>query len=440
MNDINYPSFFKIEEKILFQEIDKNKDGYISKTELLDELKKIDIILSDNITDEIFQKKFNSENNLISEKNFIKYVKYKNRTLKKFFKSFQTKNEPYITSSSFNKKKYFISSEEKSKFLSYLNLDKKDKITYEEFLYNYYNNNYLENIISRFFKKEFIPVSPFIILISGGIAGAVSRTLTAPLDRIKIIMQVSSKKKKILDITKKIYNQENSLAFFKGNGTNIIKIMPETAAKFTIFEKMSQYLSESEKIPNNNINRLISGAIAGICSQTIIYPLEITKTRLALAKKKYYRGIFDCLRKIIKYEGAKSLYKGWLASSLGIIPYASVDLTLFYILKDKFVKKFEKEPGIFYLLSMGAFSGACGQFVAYPFALVRTRLQSQGMINRPVIYNGVFDCIRKTVLNESVFGLYKGLLPNYMKSIPAVSITYAVFEKCKLYFIHNTSF
>lgn len=437
MVDRNYPSFFTIEEKALFQEIDKKKNGYISKKELTTELEKINIKLSDNILKEIFQKKYNSENGLISEKDFIRFTKYKNRTLKKFFQSYENKN--YIYKSSFNKKRYFISEEEKNKFLNYLNLDIKEKISYNEFLHFYHNNNYLENIISRFFKKEFIPVSPFIILISGGIAGAVSRTLTAPLDRVKIIMQVSSKKKKIIDIVKKIYKEENSLAFFKGNGTNIIKIMPETAIKFTIFEKMNIFLVENFN-SSHNINKLISGATAGICSQTFIYPLEITKTRLALAKKKYYRGIFDCLRKIIKYEGFKSLYKGWLASSLGIIPYASVDLTLFYIFKERYIQRYQKEPGIFVLLSMGATSGAFGQFVAYPFALVRTRLQSQGMINRPIIYNGVYDCIKKTITNESFFGLYKGLLPNYMKSIPAVSITYAVFEKCKQFFINNTTF
>lgn len=63
----------------------------------------------------------------------------------------------------------------------------------------------------------------------------------------------------------------------------------------------------------------------------MIYPLEITKTRLALAENKIYAGIFDCMRKIVKFEGFLSLYKGLNASLMGIIPYSSVDLALFHL-------------------------------------------------------------------------------------------------------------
>lgn len=72
----------------------------------------------------------------------------------------------------------------------------------------------------------------------------------------------------------------------------------------------------------------------------MIYPLEITKTRLALAENKVYSGIFDCLRKIVKFEGPFALFKGMSASVAGVLPYSSVDLATFYFMKNFYINKF----------------------------------------------------------------------------------------------------
>ena len=144
--------------------------------------------------------------------------------------------------------------------------------------------------------------------------------------------------------------------------------------------------------------------------------------------------------KINKHEGFFALYRGMGASMMGVIPYSSVDLALFYFMKNFYVKKYTREPNIGNLLLFGAISGMIAQFVAYPFALIRTRLQSQGLPWVPKSFNGIYDCFTKTYQQEGVRGLYKGLLPNYMKSIPAVSLNYMVFEKCKLFLKRNTSF
>ncbi len=52
-------------------------------------------------------------------------------------------------------------------------------------------------------------------------------------------------------------------------------------------------------------------------------------------------------------------------------------------------------------------SSSIAQFAAYPLALVRTRLQAQGIGGRPIKYRGMCDVLRKTVQNEGVRGLYK---------------------------------
>ena len=84
------------------------------------------------------------------------------------------------------------------------------------------------------------------------------------------------------------------------------------------------------------------------------------------------------------------------------------------------------------VLACGAISSLCGQTISYPFQLVRTKLQAQGMPIPESLkgkvqyksYDGVLDCITKIVKNRGVKGLYRGICANYMKAIPAISIKY----------------
>lgn len=44
---------------------------------------------------------------------------------------------------------------------------------------------------------------------------------------------------------------------------------------------------------------------------------------------------------------------------------------------------------------------------------------------------GMVETVRSIVREEGLRGLYRGLLPNFLKVIPAVSIGYVVYEQLK---------
>lgn len=173
----------------------------------------------------------------------------------------------------------------------------------------------------------------------------------------------------------------------------------------------------------------IAGAAAGGISQTCIYPLEVLKTRLALRKTGQYKGILDAAVKIYKREGLISFYRGYVPNLLGIIPYAGIDLAVYETLKKKYLKKHEMtdKPSILVLLACGSTSSTLGQVCSYPLALVRTRLQAQvimaGSPNTSMV--GTF---RRIIATEGITGLYRGITPNFIKVLPAVSISYVVYE------------
>lgn len=145
-------------------------------------------------------------------------------------------------------------------------------------------------------------------------------------------------------------------------------------------------------------------------------------------------------RKMIAQGPLKSSYRGLTMGLLGMFPYSAIDLGTFEFLKARLVKhnarvlgchEDDALPGSFATGCIGAFSGAFGASLVYPINLVRTRLQAQGTVLHPPTYTGAWDVARKTIEKEGYKGLFKGITPNLLKVVPAVSITYMVYENMK---------
>lgn len=291
-------------------------------------------------------------------------------------------------------------------------------------------------------EEEWDTVRPFKLLAAGGVAGAVSRTATAPIDRLKMLLQIHDCQQgmTVKEGFRKMSAEGSVRSFFKGNGTNVVKIAPETAIKLTLNDALKQVVTDNtdEITP---AQRMTAGALAGACAQATIYPFELVRTRLAVCPSGTYRGIADCVRKVLQQEGWTAFYRGIVPSMIGILPYAGVDITIFELLKEQLLDKdtlpeyFQYEgnnPPAHLILAAGMCSSSIAQFAAYPLALTRTRLQAQGIGGRPIKYRGMMDVLRKTVQNEGVRGLYKGSLTNLAKVAPAAGISWLCFEQAKV--------
>ncbi|XP_060245917.1 mitochondrial adenyl nucleotide antiporter SLC25A25 isoform X6 [Meriones unguiculatus] len=303
-------------------------------------------------------------------------------------------------------------------------------------------------------------------LVAGGGAGAVSRTCTAPLDRLKVLMQVHASRSNNMCIIggfTQMIREGGAKSLWRGNGINVLKIAPESAIKFMAYEQMKRLVGSDQETLRIH-ERLVAGSLAGAIAQSSIYPMEVRpprswsgqctwdternglcscflslllkvlKTRMALRKTGQYSGMLDCARRILAKEGVAAFYKGYIPNMLGIIPYAGIDLAVYETLKNTWLQRYavnSADPGVFVLLACGTISSTCGQLASYPLALVRTRMQAQASIEGApeVTMSSLFKQILRT---EGAFGLYRGLAPNFMKVIPAVSISYVVYENLKI--------
>jgi solute carrier family 25 phosphate transporter 23/24/25/41 len=144
--------------------------------------------------------------------------------------------------------------------------------------------------------------------------------------------------------------------------------------------------------------------------------------------------------KMWRSNGISAFYRGLPMGVIGIFPYAAIDMGTFEYLKRRIALHNAKKrgcheddakPGSFLTAVCGGFSGALGASMVYPLNLLRTRLQSQGTVLHPRTYTGIMDVFHQTIKGEGVRGLFKGLTPNLLKVVPAVSITWVVYENCK---------
>lgn len=292
----------------------------------------------------------------------------------------------------------------------------------------------------------------FKFLMAGGMAGAVSRTCTAPFDRVKIFLITRPPEmggtaiqprpgmgglKAIVGAVARIYSEGGVLAFWTGNGLSVLKIFPESAIKFLTYESakraFAQYWDRVEDTRDiSGTSRFLSGGLGGISSQLSIYPIETLKTQMMSSTGGQKRSLVDAARRVWQLGRFRAFYRGLTIGLIGVFPYSAIDMSTFEALKLAYLRSTGRdEPGMLALLAFGSVSGSVGATSVYPLNLVRTRLQASGSSGHPQRYKGPWDVVTRTYQRDGWRGFYRGLFPTLAKVIPSVSISYVVYEHSK---------
>ncbi|EEY17899.1 calcium-binding mitochondrial carrier SAL1 [Verticillium alfalfae VaMs.102] len=293
---------------------------------------------------------------------------------------------------------------------------------------------------------------------------------TAPLDRLKVYLLVNTKSsadtalaalkqgrplvalanagKPFGDAFRDLWQAGGMRSLFAGNGLNVIKIMPESAIKFGSYEAAKRALAKLEGHDDpkriNSYSKFTAGGIAGMVAQFCVYPLDTLKFRLQTSTVQGgLTGnalVIDTAKKMWLAGGFRSAYRGVTMGLIGMFPYSAIDMGTFELLKTSYKKyaaqyqgihEEDAKPGNIVTGIIGATSGAFGATVVYPLNVLRTRLQTQGTAMHPATYTGIWDVAQKTLKNEGMRGMYKGLTPNLLKVAPALSITWVMYENSK---------
>nr|XP_032519146.1 graves disease carrier protein-like [Danaus plexippus plexippus] len=267
-------------------------------------------------------------------------------------------------------------------------------------------------------------------LLAGGVAGMCAKTTVAPLDRIKILLQAQSSHYKhhgVFGGLMAIVKQESLIALYKGNGAQMVRIFPYAATQFTSFEIYKRYLSGLSVPLVQHGDKFVAGAGAGVTAVTLTYPLDTIRARLAfqVTGEHRYNGIVDAATTIFKTEGGiLALYRGFVPTMVGMVPYAGFSFYCFESLKFLCMK---------YLPS--SLCKKCDRNTDKYNDLLWINIRSKLYIIKISFTNSRTGMIKTLTLiyreNGIVKGLYRGMTVNYIRAIPMVATSFSTYELMK---------
>jgi len=266
--------------------------------------------------------------------------------------------------------------------------------------------------------------------VAGGISAAVSKTVVAPLERVKILLQIQDASKFIakdqqykgmVDCFQRVHKEQGVLSFWRGNVVNVVRYFPTQALNFAfkdVYKKMfMEGIDQKTQFWKFFAGNLAAGGAAGATSLSIVYPLDFARTRLGAdvgkaAGDREFKGLADCIKKSYKADGiVRGLYPGFISSVQGIIIYRAI-----YFGAYDTAKTMVDSPTFLTKFAIAQTVAAVSVSIAYPFDTVRRRLMMMSGEGEKM-YKGTTDCWKKIAKNEGMAAFYKGNFTNVIRSV-----------------------
>ncbi|XP_016923128.1 ADP,ATP carrier protein [Drosophila suzukii] len=283
----------------------------------------------------------------------------------------------------------------------------------------------------------------------GGVSAAIAKTAVAPIERVKLILQVQEVSKQIaadqrykgiVDCFVRIPKEQGFSSFWRGNLANVIRYFPTQALNFAFKDVYKSVflggVDKHKQFWRHFAGNLASGGAAGATSLCFVYPLDFARTRLAAdvgkGGSREFNGLIDCLMKVIKSDGPIGLYRGFVVSVQGIIIYRAAYFGFYDTCRD-FLPNPKSTP--FYV------SWAIAQVVttvagiaSYPFDTVRRRMMMQsGLKKSEMIYKNTAHCWMVIAKQEGTGAFFKGALSNIIRGTGG-ALVLAIYDEMKKYF------
>jgi solute carrier family 25 (adenine nucleotide translocator) protein 4/5/6/31 len=273
----------------------------------------------------------------------------------------------------------------------------------------------------------------------GGISAGVLKTVIAPIERVKILLQVQDasrqitaekKYKGIFDCFARVMKEQGFWSLWRGNFVNLIRYFPIQALNFAFRDTFRKYLcpfDPKKEMGKFFLGSLASGGAAGAASLMVVYPLDFSRTRLAAdvgkaASEREFTGLANCIMRIFKADGPLGLYRGFSISVFGIIVYRGIYFGG-YDWGKQYIFKYFKNANPLALFIFAEINTALSGFCSYPIDTIRRRMMMES--GRKVrLYNNTFDCIRKIFKEKGIRAFYKGGLSNIYRGVSGALVLF----------------
>ncbi|XP_052818650.1 mitochondrial thiamine pyrophosphate carrier-like [Mya arenaria] len=298
---------------------------------------------------------------------------------------------------------------------------------------------------------------------AGAVSNIVARAVVQPFDVLKIRFQLqvepisssssSSKYRSILQAIRCIVREEGPRALWKGHVPAQILSVGFGVVEFTCFEYITKILwyglPESFQTRYKPLAHALGGSLSSTLATVVIQPVDIIRTRIiAQGEPKVYRSMYHAASSIIRTEGFRGFYKGLAPACLGVAPQMGLQFGFYSLLQNVWNSAFDLSqrpyPGAVESFICGSGSGFLSKLLMYPMDVTKKRLQIQGFeearknFGAVRQYKGVVHCIKQSLKDEGLRGMYKGLSPSLLKAVFVSGTIFCVYDQvCYVFMMKN---
>jgi len=277
-------------------------------------------------------------------------------------------------------------------------------------------------------------------LIAGSIGGAAQVLVGQPLDTVKTRAQIAPKGmfKGPMDILVQTIRKEGFLALWKGMASPLVGIAGVNSLLFTSYAVSKRIISP---FPDLSLKEIAAaGAMAGAANSVLASPVEMFKVRMqgqyGSASDKRLRAIVSEMW--VQWGFRKGIMRGFWVTVAREIPAYAGFYAGFEAAKRNFRTKYPQELPVWALLASGSCGGISYWLACYPLDVIKSRIQLRPIppSGTPVQY--IAHEFKSIVSESGVTGLFRGLSPSLLRSIPAAAATFGAFELTREYLREKT--
>lgn len=271
-----------------------------------------------------------------------------------------------------------------------------------------------------------------------GCAAVVSKTVAAPIERVKMVVQNQGEMVRsgalekpfngIVDCTKWIMTNEGPLAFWKSNFTNCLRYFPTQALNFAFKAQVKAMGLKPGKNDAGIVKlakNVFSGGLAGGGSLCFVYSLDYARTRLANDLKgskkggeREFSGLVDVYRKTFAADGFAGLYRGFAISFVGIFVYRG----FYFGLYDTAMPMMPEGSGLFTRFCVGYAVTVLAGLASYPIDTIRRRMMMTSGGGAELQYKSSMQCAQVILKSEGWQTFFKGAGANILRGVAGAGV------------------
>ena len=289
--------------------------------------------------------------------------------------------------------------------------------------------------------------------VSGACGGVSAISLFYPLNmaRLKLQADPNVKAKSALAIIKDILDEGGTGALYQGLWAQVVALGCSNFVYFYTYNMFKAMILRALKAAGRDpvlrpVPNLVVASTAGIINVLMTTPMWVVCTRLALQRRgkrraqgspEPYKGVYDCLSRIVAEEGVPALWNG-TGPSLILVSNPSIQFVTYENLRgpmERIAQRRGKPITAVEFFVMGAIAKAVATVCTYPLQIAQSKLRAdRGRASKPGqahqrTYKGTLDVLQKISKAHGPRGWFKGMEAKLWQTVLTAAFQFLTYEQ-----------